>query len=48
MENQYYILLVGWLEDVEVDIMGVRTYVKFEVTNIMGEKDPYPALLRID
>ena len=39
---------VGRLEDVEVDIAGVKTYTDFEVIYIMGEKYPYPAFLGID
>ena len=39
---------IGRLEDVEVDIAGVKTYTDFEVIDIMGDKDPYPALLGID
>ena len=48
MANQYYILPIGRLEGVEVDIAGVKTYIDFEVIDIMGDKDPYPALLGID
>ena len=48
MANQYCILLIGRLEGVEVDIVGVKTYTDFEVIDIMGDKDPYPTLLGID
>ena len=48
MANQYCILPIGRLEGVEVDIAGVKTYIDFEVIDIMGDKDPYPALLGID
>ena len=48
MENQYCIVLIGRLEDVKVDIAGVNTYTDFEVIDIMGDKDLYPALLGID
>lgn len=48
MENQYYILLVIWLEHVQVVIVGVKTYVYFKVIDIMGENDPYRTLLGID
>lgn len=48
MVNQYCVLLVRCLNYVEVDIAGVKTYVDFEVIDIMGDKDPYPALLGID
>lgn len=48
MDNQYCIIPIGRLEDIEVDIIGVKTYENFEVINIMGDKDPYLALLGID
>ena len=47
MENQYCIIPVGRLEDVEVDIARVNNCADFEVIDIMGDKDPYPALLGI-
>lgn len=36
------------MEDVEVDVARVKTYIDFEVKDIMGDKDPYLALLGID
>lgn len=48
MVNQYCIFPIGWLEGVEVDVAGVKTYTDFEVIDIMGDKDPYPTLLGID
>jgi hypothetical protein len=48
MENQYCIFPVGRLEDVEVDVAGVKMIVDFEVIEIMGDEDPYPSLLGID
>ena len=48
MANQYCILPIGRLEGVEVDVAGVKTYTDFEVIDIMGDKDPYLALLSID
>jgi hypothetical protein len=48
MENQYCIFPIGRLENVEIDVVGVNTVVDFEVFEIMGDKDPYPALLGID
>lgn len=48
MENQYYILPIGKLENVEVGVAGVKTHTKFEVIDIMRDKDPYPTLLGID
>jgi hypothetical protein len=48
MANQYCIFSLGILENVEIDVMGVKTIDDFEVIKIMGDKDPYPALLGID
>jgi len=48
MAIQYCILLIGHLEDVEVDITRVKTYANFEVIDIIRDKDPYPSLLGVD
>jgi hypothetical protein len=48
MENQYCIFPIGRLENVEIDVAGVKIVVDFEVIEIMGDKDPYPVLLGID
>ena len=48
MANQYYIYLVGRIQNVEVDLVGVKTCSYFEVIEIMGENDPYPSLLGMD
>jgi hypothetical protein len=48
LANQYKIYPIGRLEQVEVNIEGVKTKVDFEVIEIMDESDPYPALLGID
>jgi hypothetical protein len=48
MASQYYIFPIGRLENVKIDVAGVNTMVKFEVIEIMGDKDPYPKLLVID
>jgi hypothetical protein len=48
MENRYYIFPVGSLQNVEVDLVGVKTLDDFEFIEIMGENDPYPTLLGID
>ena len=48
MANQYCIVSNGRLEEVEVEIAGVKTYTYFKVIDIMGDKDLYPALLGID
>jgi hypothetical protein len=47
MANQYCIFPIGRLENVEIDVAGVKTVADFEVIEIMGDKDPYPALLGI-
>jgi hypothetical protein len=39
---------VGRLQNVEVDLVGVKIVANFQVIEIMGEKDPYPAMLGID
>jgi hypothetical protein len=46
--NQYCIFPIRILENVEIDVEGVKTVAIFEVNEIMGDKDPYPALLGID
>jgi hypothetical protein len=33
---------------VEIDVAGVKIMAKFEVIEIMGDKDPYPMLYGID
>jgi hypothetical protein len=48
MANQYCIFPIGRLENVEIDVVGVKTIVDFEVIEIMGDKDPYPKLPGID
>ena len=48
MDNQYCIFPIGTLENGEIDVAGVKTVADFEVIEIMGDKDPYPALLGID
>jgi hypothetical protein len=48
MANQYCIFPIGRLENVEIDVVGVKTIAHFEVIKIMGDKDPYPTLLGID
>lgn len=46
--NQYRIFPIGRFKNVEVYLGGVKTYTGFEVIEIMGGTDPYPALLGID
>jgi hypothetical protein len=48
LTNQYKIYLIGRLEQVEVNIEGVKTKKYFEVIEIMDHPYPYPALLVID
>ena len=48
MANPYCILPIGRLENVEVDVVGVKTHTEFDIIDIMGDKDPYLALLGID
>jgi hypothetical protein len=45
MTNQYCIFSIGRLENVVIDVAGVKIVADFEVIEIMGDKDPYPALL---
>jgi hypothetical protein len=45
MVNQYCIYPIGRLQNVELYLAGVNTMAYFEVIEIMGGKDPYPALL---
>jgi hypothetical protein len=44
MANQYCIFPIGRLENVEIDVVGVKTITDFEVIEIMGDKDLYPTL----
>jgi len=46
--NQYYILPIGRLDNVEVDVARVKTHTEFEVIDTMGDRDSYPTLLEID
>ena len=45
MANQYKIFPISRLENVEVDLAGVKTVADFEVIEILDDKDPYPTLL---
>ena len=42
------VLLIGRIRQVSVDIEGMRTFIEFEVINIVDDTNPYPALLGID
>jgi hypothetical protein len=48
MDNQQYVSPFGRLEHVHVDIDGVRTFLDFEVSEIVNDNYPYLALLGID
>jgi hypothetical protein len=48
MTNQQAISPFGRLEHVTVDIDSVRTFMDFEVIDIVDDSCPYPALLSID
>jgi hypothetical protein len=48
MANQQAIRPLGRLEHVPVDIDRVRTFVDFEVIEIVDDSCPYPTLLGID
>ena len=48
LANQHKIYPIGRLEDVEVDIDGVKSTVEFEVIEIIDDTKPYPTLLGID
>jgi hypothetical protein len=47
MANQYCSFPIGRLENVEINVAGVKTLVDFEEIEIMVDKDPYPSLLGI-
>jgi hypothetical protein len=48
MANQQAVSPFGRLEHVPMDVDGVRTFIDFEVIEIVDEIFPYPALLGID
>jgi hypothetical protein len=48
MANQQAVSPIGRLEHIPVDIDGVRTFVDFEVIEIIDDSCLYPALLEID
>ena len=48
LANQTKVLPVGRLSQVQVDIEGLRTFVDFEVINIVDDTNPYPMLLVTD
>jgi len=48
MVSQYCIFPLGGLENEEINVAGVQTVADFEVIEIMGDKEPYLALLVID
>ena len=46
--NQLKVLPIGRLTQVPIEVEGLRTYVDFEVIDIVDEINPYHALLGID
>jgi hypothetical protein len=48
LANQYQMYPIGQLDQVEVNIEGVKTKANFEVIEIMVDSDPYPTLLVIE
>ena len=48
LANQSKVLPIGRLTQVPVEVKGLRTYVDFEVIDIVDDTNPYPALLGID
>ena len=48
LANQQRVSPPGRLPQVPVDIDGVRSFVDFDVIEIIGNSRPYPALLGID
>ena len=46
--NQSKVLPIGILNQVHVEVEGLRTYAEFQVIDIVNDTNPYPALLRID
>jgi hypothetical protein len=48
MANQQVVNPFGILEHVPIDIDGIRTFVDFDVIEIVDDICPYPTLLRID
>ena len=48
MANQQKIIPLGTLSNIMVDIIEVKVYTDFEVTQIVEDVDPYPVLLGLD
>ena len=48
LSNQLKVLPIGRLFQVPLDVEGLRTYVEFEVINVVDETNTYPILLWID
>ena len=48
LSNQAKVIPVGRLGQVEVDLGGLRTFMEFEVIDIIDDTTPYLALLGID
>ena len=48
LANHSKVLPIGRLTQVPVEVEGLRTYVNFEVIDIVDDTNPYPTLLGID
>ena len=48
LENQSKVIPIGQLTQVLVEIEGPRTYVDFEVIDIVDDTNPYPTLPQMD
>ena len=46
--TQSKVLPIGRLSQVLIEVEGLRTYVNFEVIDIVDDANPYAALLGID
>ena len=47
LANEAKVLPIGRLSQVPIDIEGLRTFIDFEVINIVNNTNPYPMLLGI-
>ena len=48
LANQQWVIPLGHLSNVPIDLDGVRSLADFEVIEIIDDSTPYPALLGID
>ena len=47
MQNIYHIFPISCIENIEVDMVGIKTTIGFESIEIMGGTNSYPTLLGI-